>query len=255
MSFTKGQRVLLLQNFISNEFSVLKNETGVVNKSYRDGSVTIDFKSKRLVKFNRNELKQWLAPKGIRPVISALSPPSYQDSFNMPSHSIYISASEYHPSEPWRTMVPPSYQDAVRMSECSTCATVPLVPSQHEIRRVPIHFKSSPKKNLQHQNGSGSKRRAKPNTNYVPLSLSRSSGSKLANKERSTSPPKEEKKQEQEEDSRLICAICMDREKNVALIPCGHRFCSQCARDLEKCPMDRSIIKDRLRTFDWRHIG
>lgn len=249
MSFSKGQRVVLLQNFISNEFSVLTNETGVVNKSYRDGSVTVDFKSKRLVKFKRNELKQWLAPTGIRRV-SGLSPPSYQDSFNMPSVIPYAPASKLHPSDPRRTRAPPSYWDAMRMSDCSSCATGPRVLSQHENQRRPIHFKSSAKWNLNPQNDTGSKRRAKPNTNYVSLNLSRSSGSKLPSKKGSKSTPKEEKKQEQEEDSRLICAICMDREKNVALIPCGHRFCSQCARVLEKCPMDRSTIKGRLRTFD-----
>jgi len=59
-----------------------------------------------------------------------------------------------------------------------------------------------------------------------------------------------EENNEAKKPEKLICAICMEREKNVVLIPCGHRVCYQCAQRLTKCPMDREDIKDRLRTFD-----
>jgi hypothetical protein len=38
------------------------------------------------------------------------------------------------------------------------------------------------------------------------------------------------------------CAICMDREPSVVLIPCGHTFCAPCLQGLGRCPSCRSLF-------------
>lgn len=56
-------------------------------------------------------------------------------------------------------------------------------------------------------------------------------------------------KKEMEERSR--CLVCMEKEREVAFIPCGHRACCQkCAGNLSVCPLCRARIDHRLRTFD-----
>lgn len=43
------------------------------------------------------------------------------------------------------------------------------------------------------------------------------------------------------------CTLCFDKKATVQLEPCGHNgFCSQCALQLELCPMCRSNIKERF---------
>ena len=49
---------------------------------------------------------------------------------------------------------------------------------------------------------------------------------------------------------RRRCAICMDRSKNTALVPCGHLGCAECVAQLSKCHICRSDIIQRLRTYD-----
>ncbi|GMI72699.1 hypothetical protein like AT4G03965 [Hibiscus trionum] len=51
-------------------------------------------------------------------------------------------------------------------------------------------------------------------------------------------------------DSISICCVCMERKKGAALIPCGHTFCSACARLLwvnrGSCPLCNRSILDTL---------
>ena len=50
--------------------------------------------------------------------------------------------------------------------------------------------------------------------------------------------------------NRIICPICMAKEKSHSLIPCGHCFCSGCLeQNFSECPMCRCIIKDNLKIF------
>ncbi|KAJ1459865.1 hypothetical protein M885DRAFT_560096 [Pelagophyceae sp. CCMP2097] len=50
------------------------------------------------------------------------------------------------------------------------------------------------------------------------------------------------------------CPICLDAARDAALVPCGHRCCSNCARDLQKkkgyCFFCRAKIQAILRTWD-----
>lgn len=262
MSFMVGQRVLILQNFKSAKFNIFTNENGKVISVDANGNVYVDFKQGRAVLFYRHELKQWLAAVGIRRVMPSLPPqsnqdspynpdyyasrraapvPSHQNSSNspgyyasrrttpVPTHQNSSNTSDYYAAR--RRAPPPSYQDALRITNTSPSAPV----SRANVR---------PQTDLQ-WNGN-----ARPSAQVLTSIIPQSSRSKPASKNSSPCTHKEEKKQESDEDERLICMICMDREKNMALIPCGHRFCSQCAQVLERCPMDRSVIKSRLRTFD-----
>jgi len=45
------------------------------------------------------------------------------------------------------------------------------------------------------------------------------------------------------------CAICMDRKKDIALIPCGHTFCQQCVNraDMKICSICRQPVSSTLR--------
>lgn len=48
------------------------------------------------------------------------------------------------------------------------------------------------------------------------------------------------KKQEQEK----LCIICYDQPKNHAIVDCGHRFCSNCLKKCQRCPLcNGPIIK------------
>lgn len=50
-------------------------------------------------------------------------------------------------------------------------------------------------------------------------------------------------------DERLLCPVCLDREKNLAF-GCGHRVCDVCAEQLlHECPTCRSPITVRTRLF------
>ena len=39
------------------------------------------------------------------------------------------------------------------------------------------------------------------------------------------------------------CKICMEKLNKVMLIPCGHCFCLECAKNIEVCPICRSEVK------------
>ena len=45
------------------------------------------------------------------------------------------------------------------------------------------------------------------------------------------------------------CAVCMDKEKDVALDPCGHRVCAVCSQSLDECPTCRQNIAGRIRLY------
>ncbi|CAC5389972.1 unnamed protein product [Mytilus coruscus] len=50
-------------------------------------------------------------------------------------------------------------------------------------------------------------------------------------------------------DSSRKCTICMDREKNAVILPCGHTTCMECATEVylesnQRCPICRADIED-----------
>ncbi|XP_052083992.1 uncharacterized protein LOC127721296 [Mytilus californianus] len=50
-------------------------------------------------------------------------------------------------------------------------------------------------------------------------------------------------------DSSRKCTICMDREKNAVILPCGHTTCMECATEVyvgenQRCPICRADIQD-----------
>lgn len=46
-----------------------------------------------------------------------------------------------------------------------------------------------------------------------------------------------------------ICMICMDREVNRLLLPCGHCFCAACANAIVRCGICRHDIAQRHPIF------
>ena len=46
-----------------------------------------------------------------------------------------------------------------------------------------------------------------------------------------------------------LCPICMERVKNVVLVPCGHFSCSECAATLEHCHMCRTLVERRQNVY------
>lgn len=55
------------------------------------------------------------------------------------------------------------------------------------------------------------------------------------------------------ETERDACAVCLDKVKQVALTPCGHRTCAECALALtsstRKCPECRATFAGVMRVF------
>lgn len=49
-------------------------------------------------------------------------------------------------------------------------------------------------------------------------------------------------------DSRLSCAICMDKSKDLAF-GCGHQTCYDCGKNLVRCPMCQQHITTRIRLY------
>jgi len=39
------------------------------------------------------------------------------------------------------------------------------------------------------------------------------------------------------------CKICMEKLNRVMLIPCGHCFCLDCAKNIKQCPICRSNVE------------
>jgi Zinc finger, C3HC4 type (RING finger)/Galactose oxidase, central domain/Kelch motif len=58
------------------------------------------------------------------------------------------------------------------------------------------------------------------------------------------------RKEKRELRARSRCAVCIDAEINVVLLPCKHRcLCSACAGALKKCPLCREMIDERLTVY------
>lgn len=45
------------------------------------------------------------------------------------------------------------------------------------------------------------------------------------------------------------CAICFDSEMTHVFVPCGHRSCFDCGKELSACPMCRTVRSDFIRLF------
>ncbi|KAJ7394288.1 Iap2p [Desmophyllum pertusum] len=58
----------------------------------------------------------------------------------------------------------------------------------------------------------------------------------------------EERLERMQEERR--CKICMDAELGVVFLPCGHlSCCAVCADGVEVCPMCRTPIREKIRTY------
>ena len=54
----------------------------------------------------------------------------------------------------------------------------------------------------------------------------------------------------EESHTKIECKVCFQNEANMVIIPCGHVVtCGICAVQLEKCPICRQNISDRIRSF------
>jgi len=47
----------------------------------------------------------------------------------------------------------------------------------------------------------------------------------------------------------LICRICLERSAVVALRPCGHILCEQCAQQIRICPFCRAFVMGTLHLY------
>lgn len=46
------------------------------------------------------------------------------------------------------------------------------------------------------------------------------------------------------------CVVCLSQLASVRLVPCDHKIlCPACAVRVDKCPIDRQSIKDKVLTF------
>ncbi|MEJ1279240.1 baculoviral IAP repeat-containing 7 (livin) [Cricetulus griseus] len=45
------------------------------------------------------------------------------------------------------------------------------------------------------------------------------------------------------------CKVCLDRAVSVVFVPCGHLVCTECAPNLQVCPICREPISSCVRTF------
>ena len=50
-------------------------------------------------------------------------------------------------------------------------------------------------------------------------------------------------------ETKLECTICNDREKDTAIVPCGHTFCSHCIKDAKYCFICRAFIIQPLKIY------
>lgn len=56
-------------------------------------------------------------------------------------------------------------------------------------------------------------------------------------------------KKESYDDFIIACPICLDKQKEIALIPCGHTLCRQCRVDIIECPICRSCINGYIKIY------
>ena len=49
-----------------------------------------------------------------------------------------------------------------------------------------------------------------------------------------------------------LCSICLDKDKSIAFIPCGHvTCCTDCAYHVNTCPLCRKGIQNRIKIYLW----
>ena len=52
---------------------------------------------------------------------------------------------------------------------------------------------------------------------------------------------------EDDDDDDGLCAICMEKDTDVTLMPCRHEIvCGSCAAGIDACPICREVIVDRI---------
>lgn len=49
--------------------------------------------------------------------------------------------------------------------------------------------------------------------------------------------------------SDIVCSVCMEREVNMALLNCGHCFCTECSTRCNSCPNCRSSVTKKMKLF------
>lgn len=53
-----------------------------------------------------------------------------------------------------------------------------------------------------------------------------------------------------EESTGKTCCICMDRDKDICIVPCGHMFCEKCSYNIDKlCPLCKGLVERKLKTY------
>jgi len=100
------------------------------------------------------------------------------------------------------------------------------------------------------------KRNSKPDKVQVETGSVRASQPKTPKGSRKEKKVQPELSKEEilEENRRLkeerLCKICLDNEKEVIFIPCGHfAACASCGTSFSKCPVCRSNITSIVKTF------
>lgn len=48
---------------------------------------------------------------------------------------------------------------------------------------------------------------------------------------------------------KILCKICLSKEVNYVLIPCGHTLCEECCKSVSKCPFDRKDVQSKNQFF------
>lgn len=49
-------------------------------------------------------------------------------------------------------------------------------------------------------------------------------------------------------DAKVRCAVCYQNERDTLLPECGHLFCSECASNVDRCPICRADIRSQPRS-------
>lgn len=62
---------------------------------------------------------------------------------------------------------------------------------------------------------------------------------------------KQQSRQKQDEaEGRVLCVVCMERERASLFVPCGHlSCCGECALGQVVCPMCRAAVSSRHRAY------
>lgn len=50
--------------------------------------------------------------------------------------------------------------------------------------------------------------------------------------------------------SKDTCSICLDNERNIVIVPCGHTCCSECSKTLTSCMVCRGSIEKKQKIFN-----